>query len=88
MRTHCRCCKMLLSVAATRPSDSLCVRCAAGRCPRGRTHRVAVVDGVEDGHVTMSDFLETVHYVGNIRPWRDVPETEESDDEPEDEEET
>jgi len=30
----------------------------------------------------MAEFVETVSYAGDVRPWRDVPETEESEDEP------
>lgn len=30
----------------------------------------------------MDDFLSSVTYVGNVRPWRDVSETDTSEDEP------
>lgn len=32
----------------------------------------------------MTRFLRSVDYAGEVRPWREVPETEASEDEPED----
>jgi hypothetical protein len=53
MTTRCRCCRALLPPAKPGP---LCERCAAGRCPRGRTHRVRRVD--IDGRVRVVPVTE------------------------------